>query len=240
LRRLPRLGAAYSENSTAGCSEKATVLSAASAKIDGVYLAEIELNPDSVVAYGTAALALGTVALAFFTYRLAAAATSAQRAQWRPVLIAGSAEVDESVAGELCIQVRNVGRGPALGIGGQLRIAGPSGAVIPGQPNVCLPDEILELRFSVNGEYARGSVRHFEVTYYDIGEWLHTTDLTATIRGKPDGSRPLTIAQTFVNEMDRQLLPIHGSRRARAAVERERKRPWLRAWPWVRRKVRRS
>ena len=205
--------------------------------IGSVIFAKIELTPDSVVAYGTAVLAFGTAALAFFTYRLAAAATSDQRAQWRPVLIAASEEVDESVAGELRIEVRNVGRGPALGVGGQLRIAGPSGATIPGQPNVCLPDEILELRFSAKGDYRRGSVRHFEVTYYDIGEWWHTTDLTASIR---EQGGPMTIARTFVSETDRQLLPVHGSRRAKAAAERERKRPWARALHWLRRKARRS
>jgi hypothetical protein len=198
-------------------------------------LAGIEIDPDSVVAYGTAMLALGTVALAFFTYRLAAAATSDQRAQWRPVLIPASETVDESVAGELRIKVRNVGRGPALGVGGQLRISGPSGATIPGQPDICLPGEVLELRFGVNNEYPRGFVRRFEVTCYDIGEWWHTTDLTASIR-EQDG--PLTMAQTFVNEMDRQLLPVHGSRRAKATAERKQKRPWRRMWRWIRRKVR--
>jgi hypothetical protein len=213
------------------------VLSATSVMIRCVFFGEIELSPDSVVAYGTAVLALGTAALAFFTYRLAAAATSDQRAQWRPILIAGSEEVDESIDGELLIEVRNVGRGPALGVGGQLRIAGPSGAVIPGQPNICLPDEIMELRFSVNGEYGRGSVRHFEVTYYDIGEWWHTTDLTASIR---EQGGPLTVMKTFVSERNRQLLPVHGSRRAMAAAERKKKRPWVRSWHWLRRKASRS
>jgi hypothetical protein len=198
-------------------------------------LAAIEVTPDSIVAYGTAILALGTVALALFTYRLAAAAIADQRAQWRPVLISASQEVDESVPGELLIEVRNVGRGPALGVGGQLRIAGPSGAAKPGQPNICLPGEILELRFGVNGEYPRGAIRRFEVTYYDIGEWWHVTDLTASIR---EPGSPLTIAQTFVSEMQRQLLPVHGSRRARAAFERRQNRFWRRKWRGLRRKLR--
>lgn len=197
-------------------------------------LAGIEINPDSVVAYGTAMLALGTVALAFFTYRLASAATSDQRAQWRPVLIPASEVVDESITGELRMMVRNVGRGPALGVGGQLRISGPSGAAIPGQPNICLPGDVLELRFGVNDKYPRGLVRRFEITYYDIGEWWHTTDLTASIR---EQNGPLVMAQTFVNEMDRQLLPVHGSRRARATAERRQNRPWRRIWRWTHRGV---
>src|SRR5690348_10396333 len=119
----------------------------------------IGLNPDSVVACGTAILAVGTVALAFFTYRLASAASGDQRAQWRPVLVAASDVVDESVPGELRLEVRNVGRGPALGVNGQLRISGPSGAVIPGQPNLCLEDEVLELRFGVSNDHPRGLTR---------------------------------------------------------------------------------
>lgn len=198
--------------------------------------ATIEVNPDSVVAYATAILALGTVALAFFTYHLAAAAGSGQRAQWRPVLIAASKEVDESVDGEVLIEVRNVGRGPALGVGGQLRISGPSGGTVPGESDICLPDQVMELRFSVSGEFSRGLTRRFEITYYDIGEWWHTTDLTATVR---EAGGPLRIAQTFVSEADRQLGTTYGSRRAKAAVKRREQRPWRRAWWWLGRKTHR-
>jgi hypothetical protein len=134
-------------------------------------LAGIEINPDSLVGYGTVILALGTVALAFFTYRLANAATRDQRAEWRPVLIAALDEVEEIAPGELLLVVRNVERDPALGVGGELRIVGPSGGVIPGQSNVCLPGEKLSLLFSAKGDHGFGVIRHFEVTYYDIGEW---------------------------------------------------------------------
>ena len=200
--------------------------------IGGVAFAGIEFSPDSVVAYGTAILALGTVALAFFTHRLAATATRDQRAEWRPVLVADSDEVLDSEPGELLLVVRNVGRGPALGIYGELRIKGPSGGVIPGQPNVCLPGEKLPLRFSVKGDHGYGTLRQFRVTYYDISEWWHATDFTALSHSE---SAPLSIGQTFVNEMGRQLGAIHGSPRAKAAAERQSNRPWRRGWRWVRR-----
>ncbi len=186
--------------------------------------AEIEFTPDLFIALGTMILAVGTVALAFFTFRLASSASRDQRAEWRPVLIAAREEVGETTDGEFLIVVRNVGRGPALGVNGELRIAGPSGAVIPGQENVCLPGDTMPLRFGINGEYGRGIVR-FEVTYYDIGEWWHRTDLTASIS---EENGPLTIGQTFVNEMNRQLLPVHGSRRAQEVAERKRNHLWHR------------
>jgi hypothetical protein len=211
-----------------------TVLSAASVMIGRMTFAGIEFSPDSVVAFGTAILALGTVALAFFTYRLAATATRDQRAEWRPVLVADSDEVLPPEPGELLLVVRNVGRGPALGIHGELRIKGPSGGVIPGQPNVCLPGEKLPLRFSVKGDHGYGTVRRFRVTYYDISEWWHVTDFTALSRNQ---SAPLTIGQTFVNEMGRQLGAVHGSPRAMAAAKRQSSRPWRRGWRWMRSKA---
>jgi hypothetical protein len=41
----------------------------------------------------------------------------------------------------------NVGRGPALGINGQLRIAGPSGATKPGEPAICDAGGSIDLLF---------------------------------------------------------------------------------------------
>lgn len=185
---------------------------------------------DSLVAYGTAALALFTVALAWSTRKLAKAAITDQRAQWRPVLIAGDDEVAET-NDQLRILVRNVGRGPALGVHGQLRISGPSGATTPGAPGVVLPGDTLELCFVVNDDFPRGLVRRFEVSYYDIGEWWHQTELTAGWgEERPDGSRPFRIAKTFVSETGRQLLPVHGSPRTTTALRKRQTHPWFRAW----------
>jgi hypothetical protein len=192
-----------------------------------------KIDPELAVAWATLLLAVFTATLAWYTSRLARSATAAQRAEWRPVLIPASEAVDESVLGELGIEVRNVGRGPALGVNGQLRIAGPSGAVIPGQPSTCLPGETLQLRFGVTGDHRGGLVRRFEVTYYDIGERWHTTDLAASIR-EQDG--PLAIRKTFVTEMSRQLSAIHGSRQAVARQNR----PWRRAWRWAGKKIHRN
>lgn len=198
----------------------------------GVPLASI-LDSEVLVAVATVAVAILTISLVLSNRQLAQAAISDQRARWRPVLIAANEEVDESVPGELMIQVRNVGRGPALGVSGELRISGPSGAVIPGQADICLVDDILALRFSCKGEYSRGLIRQFEVTYYDIGEWWQKTYLSAVPRKEPDGSISLHLARTFVSETDRQLGPVHGSPRARIEAEQTRHRPWRRAWRWV-------
>jgi hypothetical protein len=176
---------------------------------------------DSLVAYGTVALALFTVALAWSTRKLAKAAIADQRAQWRPVLIAGDDEVAET--------------------NDQLRISGPSGATTPGAPGVVLPGDTLELCFAVNDAFPRGLVRRFEVSYYDIGEWWHQTELTAGWgEERPDGSRPFRIAKTFVSETGRQLLPVHGSPRATTALRKRRMRPWFRAWDRLRRLKRRG
>lgn len=174
-------------------------------------------------------MAAFTAYLAWATRSLAVAATDDQRSRWRPVLIAADEDVNESVDGELRIRVRNVGQGPALGVNGQLRIKGPTGATIPGDPNVILVGEVLELRFSLSERnFWRGYVVCFEVTCYDIKEWWHVADFTATISEQPDGSKPLKIKRTFVSETGRRVGPVHGSRRARADAERHSKRPWNR------------
>jgi hypothetical protein len=193
---------------------------------------------ETLVALGTLALAVVTAYLAWKTRSLAIAATEDQRSRWRPILIAADQVVDEDVEGELRIRVRNVGQGPALGVGGQLRIKGPTGAVIPGSPSTALVDDVLELRFSLKEkDFWRGYVVRFEVTYFDIKEWWHVTDITATIREQPDGSKPLRIAGTFVSETGRRLGPVYGSRRAKADAERHGKRPWNRVRNFFEEKV---
>ena len=184
---------------------------------------------ETLVAVGTLVMAAFTAYLAWATRSLAVAATEDQRSRWRPVLIPADQDVDESVPGELGIRVRNVGQGPALGVHGQLWIKGPTGAVIPGNPNVVLVGEALELRFSMSEkDFWRGYVVRFEVTCYDIKEWWHVTDFTATIREQPDGSKPLKINGTFVNETGRRVGGVHGSRRATEDAKRHEKRPWNR------------
>ncbi len=174
------------------------------------------VDADFFIALGTIVLAMGTVALAFFTYRLASATRKEERAQWRPVLIPFTDLVERFGDEEFRLRLQNVGRGPALGVGGQLRIDGPSGAVIPGQPSICVEGGGIDLLFSFRGDYRPGVVHHFEVTYYDIGEWWHVTDLRALGREEDDGDKPLRINMTFVNQQDRQLGAVFGSRMAKA------------------------
>jgi hypothetical protein len=78
---------------------------------------------DAFVAIGTLGLASGTFWLAFLTRRLATASRDDERSRWRPVLVSGT---DQSVSheegtGMMRFQLRNVGRGPALGLNAQLR-----------------------------------------------------------------------------------------------------------------------
>lgn len=176
-------------------------------------------DADFFIALGTMVLAVGTVALAFFTYRLASATSREQRADWRPVLIPFTSLIEHSGESELRVKLQNVGRGPALGVGGQLRIEGPSGAAVSNQPSICVAGGWIDLRFSIHGDHGLGIVRHFEITYYDIGEWWHVTDLKAMYEREGD-DHPLRIVQTFVSESDRQLLPIFGSRNAQARKAR--------------------
>jgi hypothetical protein len=173
-------------------------------------------DADFLIAFGTMVLAIGTVALAFFTYRLASATRKTERAQWRPVLIPFTDLIERIGDEEFRLRLQNVGRGPALGVGGQLRIDGPSGAVIPGQPNICVEGDGIDLFFSHRGDYRPGVVHHFEVTYYDIGEWWHVSDLRALGQEESNGKKPLRINMTFVSEQNRQLGPVFGSRMAQA------------------------
>jgi hypothetical protein len=155
-------------------------------------------------------------ALAFFTNRLASATRKEEHAQWRPVLIPFTDLVERLGDDEFRLRLQTVGRGPALGVGGELRIGGPSGAAILGQPSICVEGGAIDLRFSNMGGYQPGVLHHFEVTYYDIGEWWHVTDLRALGSKESDGSMTLRINMTFVNELDRQLGGVFASRTAKA------------------------
>lgn len=181
------------------------------------------VDGDFLIALGTIVLAIGTVALAFFTYRLASATGRGERAQWRPVLIPFADLVERVGDNEFRLRLQNVGRGPALGVNGQLRINGPSGAVIPGQPSICVEGGSIDLYFSYRGDYRPGTVHHFEVTYYDIGEWWHVTDLRALGREEENGKKPLRINMTFVSQQDRQLGAVFDSRMAKAREGKGRK-----------------
>lgn len=190
-----------------------------------------EIGADSLVAAGTMVVAALTGYLAWSTRQLATAATTDLRSQWRPVLIAADDEVDEHIEGELRIRLHNVGRGPALGVHGQLRSGGPKGATFPGSPDTVLPGEVLELRFSRKQSMKRGSVLSFQVWYYDIGEWWHATEVTALPRGQTDRSTPLRIGRCQVSEPGtRRAFPkgsIHAARLVHPQPRRHRLERWF-------------
>ncbi len=197
---------------------------------------------DALVAYGTVGLALFTIALAMSTRRLARVATRDQRTQWRPVLMAGEAEVDEGEEGVLRIHLDNVGRGPALGIYGQLRFSGRVGSSVLGIPVTVLPGATVEMRFPIPESFVRSEPFEFRVSYYDIGEWMHVTEMHSKLRltSALEASRnvfPLQIGKTFLTERDRQLVALYGSPRGREIGKRN-KKLHFRLWYWLKYRVR--
>src|SRR4051812_23825245 len=88
----------------------------------------LEIGWDMFVALGTLGLAIFTAALAWTTRGLARASSADQRAQWRPVLVPAHQRVDEPEPGICEIDLRNAGRGPALGVNGNMRTGQPLGA----------------------------------------------------------------------------------------------------------------
>ncbi len=174
------------------------------------------IDTNFIVAGSSLLVAALTGYLALGTRQLAVAAATDLRSQWRPVLIAADNEVDEHIEGELRIRLRNVGRGPALGVHGQLRNGGSKGATFPGEPDTILPQEILELRFSRDEDYLRGGVLQFEIWYYDIGEWWHATEVHASLRQQEDGSNMLRVSRSQVSEPGtRRAFPKGSSHAAR-------------------------
>lgn len=184
----------------------------------------IELDADWFIAAGTVGLAAFTCWLAWGTRKLALAAGTDQRTQWRPVLIAA----DETVMfedGVMTMLVKNVGRGPAFGVHGQM----PKAATIPGDPNVVQRDEVLALRFCVDREIPGGRGLRVQVAYYDIAERWHKTHFTVTTPARKVSRTEFRVGQTFVEETDRRLLPVTGSPRATLEAERREQRLWRRA-----------
>lgn len=183
------------------------------------------MRADTVTAWATLGLAIGTVGLAFFTYRLATAANETRRTDWRPVLIPAKDTAEFWGDQEIRFRLKNVGRGPALGINGQLRIAGPSGATRPGAPSICEVGDTIEIIFQVNGSHRPGLIRKMEITYYDVGEWWHVTDLTGFPVKDEEGGGFRIASTIFVGELGRQIGTVFDSRRARDRA----KHPWQRA-----------
>jgi hypothetical protein len=198
-------------------------------------IASLHISATFLVALGTLVLAGFTGFLAFSTRALARSSEIDQRSQWRPILIPGNPEVEERGDGELRIQVRNVGRGPALGVHGELRSGvAPCGASIPGQPNIAAPSESVAIRFSLNpSPFPAGRVITICISYHDIGEQWHQTEIKAASQRESEGTLLRRLARTSVEETGRYLTAGQGSRRATVAAERHARLPWIRAWAGV-------
>jgi hypothetical protein len=192
---------------------------------------------DTYVAISTFGLAVFTAALAWSTRTLARAAATDQRAQWRPVVISeANTEVDYlAVEGTLLVRIRNVGRGPALGINAELRVGkNPAGASTPRDAVILAPGELVDLDIRVSEQHRSPdgpSLAYVDVSYYDVTERWHLTRLTITAKDEErDGQtfRVLRVRRVILHETGRSLLPVHGSLHAQAADDHARRRPWRR------------
>lgn len=217
----------------------------------GATMAAFEWGWDTVVALGTLGLAVFTGALAWSTRALAQATRKDHQAQWRPVVVAESDGVvgvttDSGGRIVLGIDVRNVGRGPAFAVQAQLRSGKrPIGASRSGTMGTLVPGEAFQIEARLtqesDGQLGRArrpsppSVVDVELAYYDIAERWHHTYLKAT---RSRGDDVLHIRQTLVEETDRRLLPVHGSRRAMAEADRRERQRWRRSLRAVRDRLR--
>lgn len=101
---------------------------------------------EALVAVSTFFLAAVTAVLAWLTKRVAAASQADVQAQWRPLLLPGSPErlSWDDTTRELCVPVRNAGRGPAIFVRTTLHPLGDSpenwslGALAPGDEALLL------------------------------------------------------------------------------------------------------
>lgn len=188
-----------------------------------------------LLAVATLGVAIFTAVLALATRTLARSAAADQRSQWRPVIIPADQTVDERTQGELVIQLRNVGRGPALGLHGELRRGdAPYAASVPGQENIAAPEDRLWIRFGLPDPPApRASIIRAWLSYYDVAEQWHRTEILISARAAND-PRPLRIARTHVEETGRHLTAGQGSRRAAQLEARRQQRPWMRVWSRIR------
>jgi len=194
-------------------------------------IASLHITATFLVALGTFVLAGFTGLMARSTRGLARSSEIDQRSQWRPILIPSDPEVEVGSDGELRIQVRNVGRGPALGLHGELRSGVvPCGSSIPGQPNVAAPSESLAIRFNLNpSSFPAGRVITIRVSYHDIAEQWHQTEIKAGSHRESEGTLLRRLARTSVEETGRYLTAGQGSRRAAVVAGRHARRPWIRA-----------
>lgn len=203
---------------------------------------QFDIGWDMLVAVGTLGLAIFTATLAWSTRSLAQESAADRRAQWRPILVPAHHDVHEPEPGMFEIDIRNAGRGPALGVNGQMRAGKTGGASVPGSENMIMPGDVLRLPFKlIHGEtdFWRGYVVTFDVSCVDISEQFHKTTIRASIRKQSDGSKPLRLGSVFVEETGRYLLPVHGSARAKADADRHARRLSSRALARLRQAIER-
>jgi hypothetical protein len=160
-------------------------------------------------------VAIFTAVLAFGTLVVARSSTADQQSQWRPVVIPSDQTVDESTNGEATIELRNVGRGPAMGLHGELRQGDqPYANSMRGQESIAAPGDKLRMRFRLPDPPApRGWVIRAWISYYDLAEQWHRTEILITAQTEDEPDEPRRIGRTNVEETGRYLTAGQGSKR---------------------------
>jgi hypothetical protein len=190
---------------------------------------------DTLVALGTLGLAIFTALLAFATNKLAAASRADEEAQWRPVLVSAAASAPVSYDeqdGELAFEVRNVGRGPAFGVGAQLRSGKqPLGASVPtiGGAVALGPGEHFQMRARLTKpeEHTRGRVIEATISCDDIAERIHEAVFTISAYvprdriGDPSYVPELMVHKVIPRRTSRFLPAVSGGSTAAATAQAE-------------------
>lgn len=193
-----------------------------------------EFGWDALVAIGTIGLAVFTAGLAFSTRLLASASRAEQRAQWRPMIIVGEDTSADYVPDEgiFLVSIRNVGRGPALGVHAQLRAGrNPAGAAQPRDAIVLAPGESADLEVRVSEAYRDrtqgGLVWYLEVSYYDIGDRWHRTRLVISPANDEDGLLSTRVRRVDLQDTGRDRTSFQGSLQP-PPITPDRLKPWTR------------
>jgi hypothetical protein len=170
-----------------------------------------ELGWDTAVAAGTIGLAWYTARLAKATRNLAQTSVDDERAQWRPAIIGGADTEVDFLADEerLVMAVRNVGRGPALGVSAELRNVAPNPINALHIIHALLPNESADFEFPVDKSPSLAIV---DFWYTDLAETIHRSRMWITPKDEElDGQvvRLLRIRRVATVDTKRPLGPAH-------------------------------
>jgi hypothetical protein len=191
-----------------------------------------DLGWDTAVAAGTIGLAWYTARLAKATRALAETSVDDERAQWRPAIIgAADTEVDFLESdGRMLMAVRNVGRGPALGVSAELRNVAPNPINAIRIIHGLLPNESADFEFPVDKSPPLAIV---DFWYHDLAETIHRSRMWITPKDEEiDGhvARVLRIRRVATVDTKRPLGPAFQTFRDQVLPKEPDWRDRVRGW----------